>query len=81
MRKMLLMACVFCFGVLPALSDTSWKSDVYSGSWTNAANWTDGVPDASKIASIENSGADYTVTIDSDATLYATNTIVGMRTD
>ena len=60
-----------------SLADTAWKADVYSGSWTNAANWTDGVPDAEKTATISNSGADYTVTVESDAMLYATNTTVG----
>ncbi len=60
-----------------AHADTAWQAGVYSGSWTNAANWTGGVPDASTIATLSNGGGDYTITIESDTTLYATNTTIG----
>lgn len=74
LRDFVLAAAFLCCAA--ALADTAWKADVYSGSWTNAANWTDGVPDENISAEIGNSGADYTVTIDSDTMLYATNTYI-----
>lgn len=76
MHCFVLIATILCTAT--ALADTAtWRSDVYSGSWTNAANWTGGIlPDEKISASLENSGADYTVTIDSDSMLYATNTFI-----
>lgn len=73
------LATVSCMAALTAMADTAtWKADVHSGSWTNAENWTEGVtPDALTPATVTNSGADYTVTVESDRTLYATNTTVG----
>jgi len=77
-RRAGLMAVAF-FAMYSALADTAtWMSDVLSGSWTNAANWTGGIlPSETTSASIERSGADYTVTIDSDSTILATNVVVG----
>lgn len=76
MHCFVLIATILCTAT--ALADTAtWRSDVYSGSWTNAENWTGGIlPDASISASLENSGADYDVTINSDSMLYATNTFI-----
>ena len=80
MQVTMKVACgsiVAALAAMVSLADTAWKADVYSGSWTNAANWTDGVPSAEKTVTINNSGADYVVTVESDAMLYATNTTVG----
>ena len=74
LRSVAFVAAYLC--VATVLADTTWKADVHSGSWTNAANWTDGVPNENISAEIGNSGADYTVTTDSDAMLYATNTYI-----
>jgi hypothetical protein len=64
----------------PALGVTRWKAPL-SGNWTVATNWTDGVPDASRVAVIEEPGA-YTVTINTQLVaaagiaLHASNTIL-----
>ncbi|HOE60119.1 MAG TPA: hypothetical protein P5125_06365 [Kiritimatiellia bacterium] len=56
----------------------NWKSEVTSGAWDNAANWEGGVvPDAVTPASIENSGVDYSITLNAAGTTCATNTVIG----
>jgi len=61
-----------------AAADAVWKDGVTVGSWTNAENWVDGIlPGATTPATLTRSGADYRVTVESDTTLYATNTTLG----
>ena len=53
---------------------TSWKSAT-DGRWSDAANWTAGVPSGSQVAYITADGGDYTVTIDTDTVLNERNDI------
>lgn len=78
-KKMVLSALVtVALCVQEVLADAVWKGEVLEGAWTNASSWVDGiVPDALTPANVTNIGADYTVTVESDRTLYATNTTVG----
>lgn len=53
---------------------TCWKAAV-SGSWSDPANWTAGVPSASKTTYVTVGGTDYTVTIPSGMTLPSSITV------
>ncbi len=57
-----------------AQADTSWKTAT-SGSWTNAANWNGGIPNANA-AFLTNSTASFTVTYDGGTGVTITNVVV-----
>ena len=48
-----------------ALAETAWKEGV-DGSWSDAANWTNGVPTVDSVVRLPPYGTDYTVTFNSE---------------
>ena len=73
------LATVSCMAMLTAMADTAtWKSDVFSGSWTDAENWTEGVvPGEATTVTIDCHDGDYDITINSNGTTHAWSTTVG----
>ena len=55
---------------------TSWKGAV-SGNWSDSANWTDGLPDATKTAAITAIGSAYSVTVSDAVQLNGGTVILG----
>ena len=70
------MIAAFIFGAVCGAyaQDTAWNTAA-NGSWTNAANWNNGVPNANA-AFLTNTTASYTVTFDGGAGNSITNVVI-----
>jgi fibronectin-binding autotransporter adhesin len=64
-RTTFLLAAAICIPRLAAAQTTDWTNAAGDGSWSNAANWDNGVPGAGFTANVTNSlGVTQTVTYD-----------------